>query len=299
VEITASTDVVVTGASGTLGWAICRALAGRSKVTGTYLSRPCVPEGVRGIRLDLGETDSIRAALAPARPRLIIHCAAITDPDACEGDPGKAFQVNFKATHELALMAAELGAHLVYISTDLVFDGSKGNYREDDPPRPLSAYGVSKLRGEEAVLDAAPGALVLRSALVYGVAGPARKTFLARMLESLSAGRRVQVFIDQMRSPILVDDLAAGTIRAIEADLAGIYHFGGGEAASRYQFGRKVCKVFGFSEELLVPVTMADVVFPALRPLDATLDTGKFRAATGFLPCDLLAGLARAAESRF
>lgn len=162
----------------------------------------------------------------------------------------------------------------------------------------MSTYGVSKLRGEEAVLAVSPGAVVLRSTLIYGFAGPASKTFLGRMLESLSSGRRVQLFTDQMRNPVLVDDLAAGIVLAIKSDLGGLYHLGGGEAASRYQFGRRVCEVFGFSDELLVPVTMDDAVFAARRPLDATLNTAKFRDSTGFIPSDLRAGLARAAERR-
>lgn len=290
------TRVVVTGASGTLGWTLCEMLAHRCDVTGTYLSHPCVPEGVRGVELDLGDTTSIRAVVEPARPDIIIHAAAITDPDECENDPEKAFRVNFEATHEIALLAADLGARLVYVSTDLVFDGKKGDYHEEDPPCPLSIYGMSKLRGEEAVLDACPGALVLRSALIYGFGSPTSKTFLGRMLESLSEGRRMQLFTDQMRNPILVDDLAAGIFRAIEEDLSGLYHLGGGEAASRYEFGRRVCQVFGLGDDLLVPVTMDDVVFPAKRPLDATLNTSKFKASTSFVPCDLVVGLARAAQ---
>lgn len=292
------TKVVVTGASGTLGWTLCEMLAHRCDIMGTYLSHPCVPEGARGVELDLGDRSSIRAMLQSARPDIIIHAAAISDPDQCENDAERAFRVNFEATHEIALMAAELGARLVYVSTDLVFDGKKGDYREEDPPCPLSIYGMSKLRGEEAVLEACPGALVLRSTLIYGFGSPASKTFLGRMLENLSDGRRIQLFTDQMRNPILVDDLAEGIFRAIEASLSGLYHLGGGEAASRYEFGRRACRAFGFGEELLVPVTMDDVVFPAKRPLDATLNISKFKSSTGFIPCDPAAGLARAAERR-
>lgn len=297
-DMSAGTRVVVTGASGTLGWALCEALRDRCDVVGTYMSHPCVPTRVMGVELDLSDTLAIGAALRPARPDIIIHAAAITDPDACEKDAQKAFRVNFEATHELAQIAARLGSRLVYVSTDLVFDGKKGNYGEEDSPCPLNIYGMSKLRGEEAALATCSSTLVLRSTLVYGFGSPASKTFLGRMLDGLSAGRRMQLFTDQMRNPILVDDLATGIIRAIEGDLVGLYHLGGGEAASRYEFGRNVCRVFGFAEELLVPIRMDDVVLPARRPLDATLNTSKFKASTNFVPCGLWAGLTRAAEGR-
>jgi dTDP-4-dehydrorhamnose reductase len=293
------TRVLVTGASGSLGWALSSVLAPRCEVVGTYHTHECVPDGVAGLRLDLGgEGAAIGATVASIGPDVIIHAAAMTDPDACERNPALALKVNFGATHELARAAAGLESRFVYVSTDLVFDGRRGNYNESDTPRPLSVYGTSKLRGEEAAIAACPAALVVRSTLVYGFGGPASKTFLARMLEALAVGRRVQLFTDQMRNPVFLDDLAACMVGALERDLAGIYHLGGGERASRYEFGLKACKAFGYAETLLVPVTMDDVVFAARRPLDVTLDIGKFAASTGLAPSGLTDGLARAAAGR-
>jgi dTDP-4-dehydrorhamnose reductase len=229
---------------------------------------------------------------------VVIHSAAVTDPDACERDPEAALKVNFEATHRLASLARRCGAHFVFISTDLVFDGEKGNYTEDDQPRPLSLYGMSKLRAEEAVLAADPGNIVLRSALVYGFGSPASKTFLGRLLEALAGGSSAGLFTDQLRSPVLVDDLAEGIILGIENDMAGVYHLGGADAVSRYEFGRQVCRAFGYDEGLLVPTRMAEFEALARRPLDATLDSGKFTRATGFAPCGLAEGLERAKRTR-
>jgi len=294
-ELTSETVVLVTGASGSLGWTLSGMLAARCRVHGTYLTRRGLPRRVAGIQLDLEcRGASVADAVAAVNPAVIVHAAAITDPDRCERDTGAALAVNFEATGRLASAASRLGSRLVYISTDLVFDGTKGGYREDDPPHPLNVSGTSKLRGEEVVLDACADAVVLRSTLIYGLAGPAHGTFLGRMLDNLAEGRRVQLFTDQRRNPVLVDDLAAGVVRAIEKDLAGLYHLGGSEAASRYEFGRSACEVFGCDQTLLVPVTMQDAVFPARRPADATLDIGKFVAATGFKPCGLREGLGRA-----
>jgi dTDP-4-dehydrorhamnose reductase len=299
VRISPQTRVLVTGASGSLGWAVSSALAARCKVTGTYLSHARVPDGVRGLRLDLAQDlTSIAAAVASAGPDVMVHAAAITDPDRCEQDVKAAFKVNFEATHEIALAASRQGSRLVYVSTDLVFDGRRGNYSENDQPRPLSVYGTSKLRGEEGALAACPGALVARSTLIYGFGSPSSKTFLARLLEVLGEGRRMQLFTDQMRNPVLLEDLAEAIVRALEKDLSGIYHVGGSESASRYDFGRVACRVFGYDEDLLVPVTMEDSVFPARRPQDATLDITKLVGATGFKPSGLLDGLTRARSGR-
>lgn len=294
-KISPQTRVLVTGASGSLGWVLSGALASRCKVTGTYLSHAQVPEGVKGLRLDLArDLAAIAAMVASASPDIIVHAAAITDPDRCERDVETAFKVNFEATHEIALAASRQGSRLVYVSTDLVFDGRRGNYSEADQPRPLSVYGTSKLRGEEGVLAACPGALVARSTLIYGFGSPSSKTFLARLLEVLGEGRRMQLFTDQRRNPVLVEDLAEAIVRAIENDLVGLYHVGGSESASRYDFGRVVCRVFGYDDDLLVPVTMEDAVFPARRPQDATLSITKLIQATGFTPAGLVDGLTRA-----
>jgi dTDP-4-dehydrorhamnose reductase len=228
----------------------------------------------------------------------VVHSAAASDPDACERDPESAFRINFEATRGLALLAREVGSRVIFISTDLVFDGAKGNYSEQDQPCPLGVYAASKLRAEAAILEAGDPDLVLRSALIYGFAGPVAKTFLGRMLETLAGGCRIHLFTDQRRSPVLVDDLARGIILAIEQDLSGLYHLGGAEAVSRYEFGQQACRVFGCNEELLVPASQEDFALPAPRPLDATLDSGKFARATGFVPCGVGEGLDLAKRGR-
>jgi dTDP-4-dehydrorhamnose reductase len=296
-DMTPTTRVLVTGASGTLGSALCRMLASRCEVTGAYFSHPCVPEDAGSVRIDLGDPAGIRAAIDALKPAIIMHAGAMTDPDKCEAMPETALRVNFQGTQDLARLADACRSRMVYVSTDLVFDGKRGNYCEADIPHPLSIYGVSKLRGEEAVSDCCEDSLVVRSTLIYGSGGPVSKTFLGRLLENLSAGMRVQLFTDQKRNPILVDDLAAAVVLALERDLSGLYHVGGAETASRCDFGRMVCQVFGLDEKLIVPITMDDAVFPARRPLDATLNIEKFVRSTGFAPSGLSEGLARAKEA--
>jgi dTDP-4-dehydrorhamnose reductase len=294
-----SNRVLVTGASGSLGWALCTALLPGCEVVATYNSHPSVPEGTEALRLDLSDRDALVDLCRQNKPGLIFHCAAMTDPDECEQDSRRANRVNFEATHEIARIAGEMGSRLVFTSTDLVFDGSRGDYGEDDPARPLSVYGTSKLRAEESVLTAGAGNLVVRSSLMYGMGSPASGTFLTGLIKTLSAGRSMKLFTDQRRNPILVDDYTRALIIAVERDLGGLYHVAGQESMSRLEFGRQVCRYFSYDETLLEPISMADFDYVAARPLDSTLNTGKFTSATGFKPTGIeeaLAGLARARQ---
>ena len=293
-KIAKSTKVMITGVSGSLGWVLARALAGRCDVTGTYASHPNVPEGVNGIRVDLCDHWAMKEHLERHKPDIIFHLAAITQPDRCEQNPQLAFRVNFEATSEIVRVAETIGARLVYASSDLVFDGTRGGYTEDDIPRPLSIYGMSKLRAEEAALGLSGQALVVRSSLMYGFGSPVSKTFLSRVLETLERGEKMQLFTDQLRNPVLVEDLVQALVIAIDKDLSGVYHIGGPEVLNRHEFGRKVSRIFGYDETLLVPIKMRDFPYDAKRPLDSTLNTEKYTRATGFTPRPVDEGLEEA-----
>jgi dTDP-4-dehydrorhamnose reductase len=285
--------VLVTGASGSLGWTLAGVLATRCKTTATYYAHSCVPEPAHGVQVDFCEVWAAGRVIDQYRPDVTIHLAAITDPDRCERNPQLAFRVNFEAATELARACKQAGSRVVFMSTDLVFGGSKGDYTEEDIPRPLSIYGMSKLRAEEAIMQECGDALVMRGSLLYGVGSPVSKTFLTRILEKLDRGDKMELFTDQRRNPILVDDLAQAIIVAIEQDLYGLYHVGGSEALSRYDFGRKVCDAYGCDQGLLVPIRMQDFSYDARRPLDSTLNISKFVRATGFVPSKVSDGLVK------
>lgn len=297
-KIAPAASVLVTGGSGALGWVVARLLADRCRVTATHLTRRDVPAGTTPAKLDLKDDASIAGVLEAARPDVVIHSAAATDPDACERDPAATYRINSDATFRLASLARQAGARVVFVSTDLVFDGTKGNYSEDDQPWPLSIYATSKFLAEEAVLEADAANLVVRSALIYGYAGRSAKTFLGRMLEALAEGQRIHLFTDQRRSPVLIDDLARGIILAIERDLAGIYHLGGADAVSRHEFGLEVCRAFGCDRGLLIPARQEEMDLPARRPLDVTLNSARFARATGFAPRGVRLGLEVAGRTR-
>ena len=291
-----SMRVLVTGASGSLGWALSTIFLPRCEVVATYNSHPSVPAGTEALRVDLSDRNALGDLCRQNKPDVIFHCAAMTNPDECEQDSRRAIRVNFEATVEIARIAKDMGSRLVFTSTDLVFDGSKGDYREGDPAKPLSVYGTSKLRAEEAVLDIDPASLVVRSSLMYGRGSETSGTFLTGLLDALADGRRMRLFTDQLRNPILVDDFALALVIAVEGDLSGLYHVAGDEAVSRLEFGRQVCRAFGYYEGLLVPISMEDFDYVAARPLDSTLNTEKFTSAAGFKPAGIAEALADLSE---
>jgi dTDP-4-dehydrorhamnose reductase len=262
-------------------------------VVAGFCSNPCVPEGVRALKIDLSDGVSTEEQLAQCSPDVIVHLAALTDPDRCETSQESATRVNLEASVEIARFAGRHGCKMVFASTDLVFDGAKGGYTETDEAHPLSIYGTTKLRAEQAVLEACPDAFVFRSSLVYGWGSPVSGTFLSTMVDRLGQGQSMQLFVDQKRNPILVDDLASAVVTAIEQDISGLHHTGGPDVVTRYEFGRLVCEGFGYAEDLLVPIEMRDFAYVAPRPLDSTLDSGKFISATGFRALSLREGLAR------
>jgi dTDP-4-dehydrorhamnose reductase len=252
--------------------------------------------------MDLGDPIGIARALEAEPPQVVVHAAAMTDPDGCERDPATALAVNQRGSAVVAEVACRLGSRSVYVSTDLVFDGKRGDYGEGDEACPVSLYGRTKMEAELAFLGltvcggvARPA--VIRSSLIYGWGSPESGTFFSGLHASLKRGASMRLFTDQMRNPILEDDLAEAVVLAIEHDLEGIYHAGGPEALSRLEFGRVVCEVFGFDLRLLQPISMGDFEYIAARPLDSTLNISKLADASGFRPRPIREGLVYLAAS--
>ncbi len=203
--------------------------------------------------------------------------AAYTQVDGCETDPAAAYAVNRDAPAAAARVAAGRRAAFVFYSSEYVFDGTAGPYAEDDPVRPLSVYGRSKLEGEHAVLAAHPDALVIRTTVVYGVEAQ-EKNFVYQLLRRGRAGARMKVPADQRSSPTYVEDLAAASVALVDKRLGGVFHVAGPEVVDRYTLAREVCRVFGLDAGLLEPVTTASLAQKAARPLTAGLRVARVAA---------------------
>jgi dTDP-4-dehydrorhamnose reductase len=220
---------------------------------------------------DLGDGRSIEAALREFGAEAVLHAGGMTDVDGCERDPDAAWRVNVGGTEQVVRACRVLGARLVAVSTDYVFDGEAGPYGEDDAPNPRGVYARTKRCGEEATLLLAPNRAVARVAVVYSGRPGAKNTFATQVVEKLSRGEPVKAFSDQFVSPTLAENAAAMTLELLlEHDYQGVLHTAGATALDRVDFARRVAARFGIRGEI-VPIRTADAKLLAPRPLRSCL----------------------------
>jgi dTDP-4-dehydrorhamnose reductase len=234
--------------------------------------------------LDITREEDVRKAVACSHPAAIINCAAATDVDGCERQPDLAFSVNALGPELLARAAAARRALLVHVSTDFVFDGSKGSpYAEEDPPHPLNVYGESKLAGEEAVRRFAGEHLIVRTAWLYGrvPAGRAQGNFVHTILGLAESGKELRVVTDQRGSPTWTVPLAGAIVALMRAGARGTYHAAGRGECSRYEWAAEILRLAG-RKVSLVPATTAEFPRPARRPPYSALASEKLSRDTGF-----------------
>jgi dTDP-4-dehydrorhamnose reductase len=275
--------VLVTGAGGQLGTDTVDAVSGRVPVGGLVGDRATGRLGARPAwevtaadhaRLDVADRDAVLAAVEGVRPDIVVHAAAWTAVDACEGDPDRAFAVNALGTRHVAEAARLFGAHVVYVSTDYVFDGTQARpYTEWDGPNPTSVYGRSKLAGERE-LD--PGATVVRTSWVCGAHG----ANMVRTVLRLAAGDGPLRFVDDQRgSPTFTADLA-GKLAFLAAErLPGTFHVTNAGVTSWFGFARAVLEVAGLDPGRVQPIATSDLdpPRPAPRPANSALDNAALR----------------------
>ncbi len=260
--------VAVTGANGLLGGEAVALLDPAHEVLALGRGAPRLAPGRwRWAEIDLGDGRSVEGALRDFRPNAVLHCGAMTDVDGCERDPEQAWRVNVGGTEQVARACRALGARLVAISTDYVFDGRAGPYCEEDVPAPRGAYARSKRCGEEAALVLVSDCAVARVAVVYSGRSGAKPTFATQVVEKLSRGEPVTAFSDQRVSPTLAANGAAMVCELLlETSYRGILHTSGATVLDRVDFARRVAARFELEGEI-VAVKTADVKLPAPRPL--------------------------------
>ncbi len=262
--------VAVTGANGMLGGEAVAQLAGRHEVLalGFGPGRPPAPDGTyRWVEADLGDGVSVERALMEFGAQAVLHAGAVTDVDGCEKEPATAWKVNCGGTEQVARACRALGARLVAVSTDYVFDGACGPYGEDDLPNPRGVYAQSKMAGEWAALSIAPDCAVARVAVVYSGRATARPTFATQVVEKLGRGEVVKAFDDQFTSTTLAASGAAMCLELLlEHAYRGVLHVSDETVMDRVDFARRVAARFGLKGEI-VPVKTADVKLLAPRPL--------------------------------
>ena len=276
--------VLVTGAGGQLGRDVTAALGGEVPDGGRRRSLR-VPDGLTGptgldvvaadhTTLPVDDRDAVRAAVDALRPDVVVHAAALTDVDGCEGDPDRAFRVNALGTRHVAEAAGRAGAHLLYVSTDYVFDGASHRpYVEWDRPNPLSVYGRSKLGGE---LECPPGATIVRTSWVCGAHGPN----MVKTALRLAGGEGPLRFVDdQHGSPTFSADLASAIVTLATDRVPGVFHVTNSGATTWFGLVRAVLEVAGHDPGRVEPIPTAALQppRPAPRPANSVLDNAALR----------------------
>ena len=261
--------VLITGAHGQLG----------RDLTAAFRERPGRTEVVAAdrSRLDVADRDAVLQAMTGIRPSVVIHAAAWTAVDACEGDADRAFHVNALGSRHVAEGAALVDAHLVYVSTDYVFDGAAaGPYREWDPTNPLSVYGRSKLGGEREVQALRPGATIVRTSWLCGAHGANMAKTVLRLADQYPTMRFVD---DQRGCPTFTEDLAPMILRLAGARLPGVFHVTNQGETTWYRFARDVLTAAGHDPDRVEPIATSDLVPPraAPRPANSVLDNAALR----------------------
>ena len=260
--MSAARRVLITGAGGQLASDLEEQLRDRDVVL-------AAPRSV----VDVADDHAVRAAFAEVRPTLVLNCAAFHNVEVCEREEDRAFAVNARAVKRLAARCAEAGAKLVHLSTNYVFDGTAAEpYAEDAAPAPRSVYAISKLAGERAALAYAPGALVVRTAGLYGLHGSASKggNFVTRMIARAREQGALAVVADQRLTPTFTADLAAGMLAAVDAGVTGTVHLTNAGATSWHGFTEAILELAGVD----APVAPIQTVIPAggaARPLNGVL----------------------------
>lgn len=272
--------ILITGASGFLGLNAMLQLKGQHEISGAYHAHTVNVEGVRTFRLDLSDESAVHRAVCDVKPEVILHTAGLTNVDACEDNPGEAERLNVQVSEYVARAAQSAGVTLVHVSTDHMSDGTKALVGETALLTPLNQYARTKWLAEQAVMRVCPDALIIRTNF-FGWGTPVKASFSDWILNRLRQGKGLPLFVDVYITPILVNDLVTVICQLLKRRVVGTYNVAGSERVSKYDFGIRLAKIFGYSIESLRPVSVRDMCLQARRPQDMSLSTDKVSMCLG------------------
>ena len=234
--------------------------------------------------MDITNSEDVLRVVEEFQPDIIIHGAAMTHVDKCELYPEQATLVNVGGTRNMAEAAQQVDAHLVHISTDFIFDGKDGPYKEEAEPNPVSHYGWTKLEAEK-IIEQLSSYSILRTVLVIGMAEDlSRSNIVAWAMGALEKGKAINVVDDQFRTPTLAEDLAQGTLLAADQKAHGVFNIAGPDYMSIYELVGQVAQYFSLSMDSVTRVDSTTLNQPAKRPPVTGFDIGKARKELGYTP---------------
>jgi dTDP-4-dehydrorhamnose reductase len=283
--------ILITGATGFLGHNLLIGLrSGHELFAGYYRNQPAV-SGCNPTAFDVTQESQAFEQMRRIKPDIVVHSAALSRPDECETNPDAARSVIVDGTRNVTRACRESGARLVHVSTDLVFDGSKGNYVEEDEVRGISVYSRCKIEAEDIALRD-PAAVVLRVAVIYGTGSPAYPGYLENVLQQWRRGEPVTFYTDQFRTPTFAPQVAECIDKLLQhPEVCGILHLGGAERLSRFGFGVLLARQAGAPASLVRPGSMWDAVGAAPRGADCSLVSKRIERLLGLKPMSCADGL--------
>jgi dTDP-4-dehydrorhamnose reductase len=222
--------------------------------------------------MDITDAVAVGKVFSAVKPDVVVHCAAMTNVDSCETQKDVAWDVNVDGTKNIVRACGKHDAALVYISTDYVFDGRKGNYVETDVPNPPNHYARTKLAGEM-LTSTLERHMILRSSVMFSSGG---NNFVSWVRGSLLKGT-ARVVTDQVNTPTLATEMAEAVLRLVELKANGMYHTAGAERISRYGFAKAIAKVFGLDASRISAAKTSDLDQKAVRPADSSLKIAKVK----------------------
>ncbi len=277
--------ILITGSNGLLGQKLVELMIHSSGysllLTSKHEHSVFVENVVNYRRLDICDKNAVRSVVDEFEPEIIINAAAMTNVDQCETEREAAWRINVKGVEHLAYAAKLVGAKLIHVSTDYVFDGRNGPYSESDRPNPISYYGKTKLASENALKSIDVPHAIVRTMVLYGIGFGVKLNFALWVLKSLSEGKQIRVVDDQIGNPTLADDLAYALLKLTDVGSSELYHIAGSELVSRYEFALAVARTFNFNKKLIEPVKTSSFKQPAARPLKSGFITLKAETELG------------------
>ncbi len=262
--------ILITGSNGLLGQRLIKFLKAKNKYKIYGVSRGenriVNKEGYTYNNIDITDNVKLTNLILKIQPNFIIHTAAMTNVDQCELNKKDCDIINVDSVKSIVEICKEQNIHLIHISTDFIFDGKKGYYKEDDKPNPINYYGLSKLRSEQIVLDSNIKYTILRTILVFGLTDELKNNIVLWVKNNIENKQQINVVTDQLRMPTFVDDLAEACIYAVDNKVEGIYNVSTNKLMSIYEVSLEIADVFNLDRSFInsIPTSLLDQ--PAKRP---------------------------------
>ena len=281
--------IVITGSNGLLGQSLLALLLKEKAHYEVYgFSRGENRSGRQDfnyVSIDITSQRILKEKIVKIQPNFIINTAAMTQVDDCEIHKEACDLLNIEVVKWLADISKEINAHLIHLSTDFIFDGKKGNYKETDIPNPLSYYGLSKLKSEEVLVNSDINYTILRTILVYGkVFDMSRSNIVIWVREMLGNGKEINIVDDQFRAPTYVEDLALACKISIDKKVVGIFNISSNELLSIFEIAQQIADAFGLNKSLIIPISTSTLNQTAARPAKTGFDLSKTNKVLDFYP---------------